>query len=104
MPVEVPAGELTQLHLQVLQPTVTEAEAQELKQVNCKLHFIKRMGVCVVKSLPHFLAFVHLIFQLLKKDHPKMTTLLPIILPIIYSPLTISNLYKVVQKTQKKIF
>jgi len=33
VPVEVPAGELTQLQLQVLQPTVTEAEAQELKQV-----------------------------------------------------------------------
>lgn len=33
VPVEVPAGELTQLHLQVLQPTVTEAEAQELKQM-----------------------------------------------------------------------
>lgn len=33
VPVEVPAGELTQLQLQVLQPTVTEAEAQELKQM-----------------------------------------------------------------------
>ncbi|KAK9979883.1 hypothetical protein ABG768_013291 [Culter alburnus] len=33
VPVEVPAGELTQLQLHVLQPTVTEAEAQELKQV-----------------------------------------------------------------------
>lgn len=43
VPVEVPAGELTQLQLQVLQPTVTEAEAQELKQVNCKLHFLKIM-------------------------------------------------------------
>lgn len=43
VPVEVPAGELTQLQLQVLQPTVTEAEAQELKQVNCKLHFMQIM-------------------------------------------------------------
>lgn len=33
VPVEVPAGELTQLQLHVLQPTVTEAEAQELKQM-----------------------------------------------------------------------
>ncbi|TRZ00497.1 hypothetical protein DNTS_026633 [Danionella cerebrum] len=33
VPVEVPAGELTQLQLQVLQPVVTEAEAQELKQM-----------------------------------------------------------------------
>ncbi len=33
VPVEIPAGGLTQLQLHVLQPTVTEAEAQELKQV-----------------------------------------------------------------------
>ncbi|XP_051555522.1 synaptosomal-associated protein 47 [Myxocyprinus asiaticus] len=33
VPVEVPAGELTQLQLHVLQPIVTEAEAQELKQM-----------------------------------------------------------------------
>lgn len=41
VPVEVPAGELTQLQLHVLQPTVTEAEAQELKQVwdQFRFHF-----------------------------------------------------------------
>lgn len=43
VPVEVPAGEMTQLQLQVLQPTVTEAEAQELKQVYCKFNFLKIM-------------------------------------------------------------
>lgn len=30
---EVPAGDLAQLKVQVLQPTVTDSEAQELKQV-----------------------------------------------------------------------
>ena len=33
LPLEVPAGELSQLQVQVLQPCVSEAEAQELKQV-----------------------------------------------------------------------
>ncbi|XP_063075380.1 synaptosomal-associated protein 47 isoform X3 [Engraulis encrasicolus] len=32
VPVEIPAGELTQVQVQVLQPTVTDAEAQELRQ------------------------------------------------------------------------
>lgn len=38
LPVEVPAGELSQLQVQALQPTVSQAEAQELKQVR-KLDF-----------------------------------------------------------------
>lgn len=33
LPVEVPAGELSQLQVHVLQPSVSQAEAQELKQV-----------------------------------------------------------------------
>ncbi|XP_072543177.1 synaptosomal-associated protein 47 [Salminus brasiliensis] len=37
VPVEVPAGDLTQVQLHVLQPTVTEAEAQELKQMLLQL-------------------------------------------------------------------
>lgn len=37
VPMEVPAGDLTQLQLHVLQPTVTEAEAQELKQMLLQL-------------------------------------------------------------------
>ncbi|KAG9274755.1 synaptosomal-associated protein 47 [Astyanax mexicanus] len=37
VPVEVPAGDLTQLQLHVLQPAVTEAEAQELKQMLLQL-------------------------------------------------------------------
>ncbi|KAF4116906.1 hypothetical protein G5714_001459 [Onychostoma macrolepis] len=42
VPVEMPAGELTQLQLHVLQPTVTEAEAQELKQM---LHQLKNLAL-----------------------------------------------------------
>lgn len=38
LPVEVPAGELSQLQVQTLQPSVSQAEAQELKQVR-KLDF-----------------------------------------------------------------
>lgn len=38
LPVEVPAGELSQLQVQALQPSVSQAEAQELKQVR-KLDF-----------------------------------------------------------------
>ncbi|XP_028833542.1 synaptosomal-associated protein 47 [Denticeps clupeoides] len=37
VPVEVPAGELTQVQVHVLQPMVTEAEAQELKQMLLQL-------------------------------------------------------------------
>ncbi|XP_017542413.1 synaptosomal-associated protein 47 [Pygocentrus nattereri] len=37
VPVEIPAGDLTQVQLHVLQPTVTEAEAQELKQMLLQL-------------------------------------------------------------------
>ncbi|KAL4646473.1 synaptosomal-associated protein 47 isoform X1 [Arapaima gigas] len=37
VPVPVPAGELTQLQVKVLQPTVTEAEAQELRQMLLQL-------------------------------------------------------------------
>ncbi|XP_048867990.1 synaptosomal-associated protein 47 [Brienomyrus brachyistius] len=37
VPMEVPAGDLTQLQVKVLQPTVTEAEAQELKQMLLQL-------------------------------------------------------------------
>ncbi|XP_062385649.1 synaptosomal-associated protein 47 [Sardina pilchardus] len=37
VPVEIPAGELTQVQVQVLQPTVTDAEAQELKQMLLQL-------------------------------------------------------------------
>ncbi|XP_030631305.1 synaptosomal-associated protein 47 [Chanos chanos] len=37
VPVEVPVGDLTQVQLHVLQPTVTEAEAQELKQMLLQL-------------------------------------------------------------------
>ncbi|XP_076828440.1 synaptosomal-associated protein 47 [Brachyhypopomus gauderio] len=37
VPVEVPAGPLTQVQLHVLRPTVTEAEAQELKQMLIQL-------------------------------------------------------------------
>ena len=33
VPVEVPAGELSQLQVHVLQPAVSQAEAQELRQV-----------------------------------------------------------------------
>lgn len=33
LPLEVPAGELSQLQVHVLQPSVSQAEAQELKQV-----------------------------------------------------------------------
>ncbi|XP_061588424.1 synaptosomal-associated protein 47 [Cololabis saira] len=37
LPVEVPAGELSQLQVQVLQPSVSQAEAQELKQMLMQL-------------------------------------------------------------------
>ncbi|XP_030257968.1 synaptosomal-associated protein 47 [Sparus aurata] len=37
LPLEVPAGELSQLQVQVLQPCVSEAEAQELKQMLMQL-------------------------------------------------------------------
>ncbi|XP_063075379.1 synaptosomal-associated protein 47 isoform X2 [Engraulis encrasicolus] len=37
VPVEIPAGELTQVQVQVLQPTVTDAEAQELRQMLLQL-------------------------------------------------------------------
>ncbi|XP_066537103.1 synaptosomal-associated protein 47 [Hoplias malabaricus] len=37
VPVAVPVGELTQVQLHVLQPTVTDAEAQELKQMLLQL-------------------------------------------------------------------
>ncbi|XP_061878459.1 synaptosomal-associated protein 47 isoform X1 [Entelurus aequoreus] len=37
IPMEVAAGELSQLHVQVLQPTVSQAEAQELKQMLMQL-------------------------------------------------------------------
>ncbi|XP_008332657.1 synaptosomal-associated protein 47 isoform X2 [Cynoglossus semilaevis] len=37
LPLEVPAGELSQLQVQVLQPTVSQAEAQELKQMLMQL-------------------------------------------------------------------
>lgn len=37
LPVEVPAGELSQLQVQALQPTVSQAEAQELKQMLMQL-------------------------------------------------------------------
>lgn len=37
VPMEVPAGDLAQLKVQVLQPTVTDSEAQELKQVLMQL-------------------------------------------------------------------
>ncbi|XP_031418839.1 synaptosomal-associated protein 47 isoform X2 [Clupea harengus] len=37
VPVEIPAGELTQVQVQVLQPMVTDAEAQELKQMLLQL-------------------------------------------------------------------
>ncbi|XP_036375216.1 synaptosomal-associated protein 47 isoform X2 [Megalops cyprinoides] len=37
VPMEVPVGDLAQLQVQVLQPTVTEAEAQELKQMLMQL-------------------------------------------------------------------
>lgn len=33
LPLEVPAGDLSQLQVHVLQPSVSQAEAQELKQV-----------------------------------------------------------------------
>lgn len=33
LPLEVPAGELSQLQVHVIQPSVSQAEAQELKQV-----------------------------------------------------------------------
>lgn len=43
LPLEVPAGELSQLQVQAVQPSVSQAEAQELKQVRpvrtCDLHF-----------------------------------------------------------------
>ncbi|XP_064203030.1 synaptosomal-associated protein 47 isoform X3 [Anguilla rostrata] len=37
VPMEVPAGDLAQLKVQVLQPTVTDSEAQELKQMLMQL-------------------------------------------------------------------
>ncbi|XP_037537697.1 synaptosomal-associated protein 47 [Nematolebias whitei] len=37
LPLEVPAGELSQLQVQVLQPSVSQAEAQELKQMLLQL-------------------------------------------------------------------
>nr|XP_057922841.1 synaptosomal-associated protein 47 [Doryrhamphus excisus] len=37
IPMAVPAGDLSQLHVQVLQPTVSQAEAQELKQMLMQL-------------------------------------------------------------------
>ncbi|XP_061776536.1 synaptosomal-associated protein 47 [Nerophis ophidion] len=37
IPMEVAAGELSQLHVQVVQPTVSQAEAQELKQMLMQL-------------------------------------------------------------------
>ncbi|XP_074507663.1 synaptosomal-associated protein 47 [Sebastes fasciatus] len=37
LPLEVPAGELSQLQVHVLQPTVSQAEAQELKQMLMQL-------------------------------------------------------------------
>uniref|UniRef100_A0A3B3Y9S2 Synaptosomal-associated protein 47 n=1 Tax=Poecilia mexicana TaxID=48701 RepID=A0A3B3Y9S2_9TELE len=37
LPVEVPAGELSQLQVQALQPSVSQAEAQELKQMLMQL-------------------------------------------------------------------
>ncbi|PWA25229.1 synaptosomal-associated protein 47 isoform X2 [Gambusia affinis] len=37
LPVEVPAGELSQLQVQTLQPSVSQAEAQELKQMLMQL-------------------------------------------------------------------
>lgn len=37
MPVEVPAGELSQLQVHVLQPAVSQAEAQELRQMLMQL-------------------------------------------------------------------
>ncbi|XP_058497956.1 synaptosomal-associated protein 47 [Solea solea] len=37
LPLEVPAGELSQLHVHVLQPSVSQAEAQELKQMLMQL-------------------------------------------------------------------
>uniref|UniRef100_A0A673L887 Synaptosomal-associated protein 47 n=1 Tax=Sinocyclocheilus rhinocerous TaxID=307959 RepID=A0A673L887_9TELE len=50
VPVEVPAGELTQLQLHVLQPTVTEAEAQELKQM---LQQLKTLALEAETELEH---------------------------------------------------
>lgn len=37
VPMEVPAGELTQVQVHVLQPAVTQAEAQELRQMLMQL-------------------------------------------------------------------
>lgn len=44
VPVEVPAGELSQLQVHVLQPAVSQAEAQELRQVRSPSGPCVRLG------------------------------------------------------------
>jgi len=42
LPLQLPAGELSQLQVHALHPTVSQAEAQELKQVRCPCKKRKR--------------------------------------------------------------
>lgn len=60
LPLEVPAGELSQLQVQVLQPCVSEAEAQELKQVRTEwIYDIHQCGIFMIFIFAYvFLYFI----------------------------------------------
>ena len=59
LPLEVPAGALSQLQVHVLQPSVSQSEAQELKQVRpvliyracTKVAFFMFVFICILGSI-----------------------------------------------------